>query len=603
MSAAARTGRRLAGAVAVLGLLCVTGSVLATPGWFRDAGSGVADELSDAVLGDLDGDGDLDAYLVRDVSDSSSGAQNALADRILENRSGVLVDLGAGSGADAAAPTAGVEAEIADVDGDGDRDLIVAGASVYSGPGGMNVASPTRIYRNTGNGALGPGRFTPGQSLSGFALRLAVADWDGDGDPDIALALDNGSVEAWVNQGGAQAGTPGNFALAQTIAGQPFTPVNAIAIGDLSGDARLDLALENTSVRGVRVITGSTGALPFAGVQFLLGITYPIAQQQLAQQVRDLAIGQLDGSGRADLLVVTTAGATVFFAGPVSGFSESREEFPFEQLESGLIADLNDDGRNDLVLGSASANGGGLRYIGNLGSDNFRASAQCPDTSAVVVSLAAGDVDGDQLPDLLVNGLGASVDLIGPGRAPGATLLRNDAAFGLDACCAAEIATFDAFLALGKSASMQVFEAGKSIARTAIDLAALRELRAESMSVSADGQRMTARYDQFSAEVVALLQNNDALGRQARDTLGLWRSHIVELNRWRGDTVFVSQAQVTAMDQFLAALSGAGTPALAQMIAEERALQPPFQDFVGMSMSEFREVTLDFPILFRDGLE
>jgi hypothetical protein len=212
-------------------------------------------------------------------------------------------------------------------------------------------------------------------------------------------------------------------------------------------------------------------------------------------------------------------------------------------------------------------------------------------------------VDGDQLPDLLINGVGSSGGFFGSGRAAGVSLLRNDAGFGSEACCAVEIAAFDLFAALGKRGVTRVLDAGKSIARAAVDLDALRRLRVESMSVSADGQRMTARYDQFSAEVVALLQNNDALGRQARDTLGLWRSHIVELNRWRGGTVFVSQAQVTAMDQFLAALSGAGTPALAQMIAEERALQPPFQDFVGMSMSEFREVTLDFPILFRDGLE
>ncbi|MFO0827373.1 MAG: FG-GAP-like repeat-containing protein [Phycisphaerales bacterium] len=116
-------------------------------------------------------------------------------------------------------------ATVADFDHDGNRDIAV---NAYNGGGTGSV----RVYRNNGNGT-----FTVQTDLSTPAgpLGIASADFDHDGDIDLAVSTSTGqSVAVLLNDGTAA------FSPAPSLAAG--TPLYYLAVADLNGDALPDIA-------------------------------------------------------------------------------------------------------------------------------------------------------------------------------------------------------------------------------------------------------------------------------------------------------------------------------------------------------------------------
>ena len=171
--------------------------------------------LTDAELGDLDGDGDLDALLIDYWS---------YGNKVLWNTgNGTFVD----SGQDIFS-YADSYAELGDLDGDGDLDFLVT--SDAFGPGFL------RIWKNDGNGMFSFFyEFDTAYKHTGVAL----GDLDGDGDLDAFTAgWDNTYNKVWLNDG------TGVFSEAQAI---PNANTVSVQLGDLDGDGDLDAYLANTA--------------------------------------------------------------------------------------------------------------------------------------------------------------------------------------------------------------------------------------------------------------------------------------------------------------------------------------------------------------------
>ena len=119
----------------------------------------------------MDGDGDLDLYLVQSGSVLKPGAKDP-PNRLYRNRGdGTFEDATAGSGADVAGY--GMGAAVGDYDNDGDSDLFVTNA-------GPNV-----LLRNDGGGRFTDVTAKAGVAGRGWSTSAAFFDADADGDLDL----------------------------------------------------------------------------------------------------------------------------------------------------------------------------------------------------------------------------------------------------------------------------------------------------------------------------------------------------------------------------------------------------------------------------------
>ena len=130
-----------------------------------------------ALLGDLDGDGDLDLA-------STSETTGAVSLRF-NNGSGTFAPPPVPANGEVAVGSSPVALALGDVDADGDLDL------VSGGPAGLAV----RV--NNGSGSFAP-PFANG-AVAGAANVLVLADVDGDGDLDAVSANGGGSVAVRLN--------------------------------------------------------------------------------------------------------------------------------------------------------------------------------------------------------------------------------------------------------------------------------------------------------------------------------------------------------------------------------------------------------------------
>jgi hypothetical protein len=154
----------------------------------------------DVALGDLDGDGDLDAIIA-----TYAGHDNHIW---LNDGLGVFVESGSTLG------TSWIQAlTLGDLDGDHDLDALAA-----------TDIEATRVWKNDGLG----GFTDSGQSLGSVSSEtVTLGDVDGDGDLDAFV--DN---EVWLNDG------TGTFSASGS--GLSVPELRKLALGDVDGDGDLD---------------------------------------------------------------------------------------------------------------------------------------------------------------------------------------------------------------------------------------------------------------------------------------------------------------------------------------------------------------------------
>jgi len=248
-------------------------------------------------------------------------------------------------------------------------------------------------------------------------LGVALGDVNGDGRPDIAVAsqgTDNVSVLL------SLPGAAGTFGPATTYSLGAGSRPTGIALGDVNGDGRLDIVTGNQATNAVGVLLGSA-ATPGT---FAAAVTY--ASGGNAPNI--VALADLNGDGRLDIATANTGGNTV---GVLLASATAPGTFGMAAVYSSggggnpvgiTTGDVNGDGRPDIVT---SSNAGGTVAVllasatapGTFGSGTIYSSG-----GAGTVGVALGDVNRDGQVDIVATNSSSSTVsvLLGSATAPGA---------------------------------------------------------------------------------------------------------------------------------------------------------------------------------------
>jgi hypothetical protein len=318
------------------------------------------------TFADIDGDGDLDAFVGK-FDQTLSYLENIGTATAPEFASSVLNPFGL---AGIAAGTGTRTPTFADIDGDGDLDAIVgqSNGEVY-------------FYRNTGS-ASAPnftqltGVSNPFSSINvsvGAHSKLSFADIDSDGDLDFFTGEQDGFVNYFENTGSATV-----LAFTQRFGSDnPFTAevgdYSAPHFADVDGDGDLDAVLgshagtlryfENVGTREVARFAERTGsANPWNGIN-VGGHSTP-------------TLADIDGDGDLDTIAGEYDGVLNYFENTTSPPTARRfvavtgVADPFAGIDIGgdsapAFMDVDGDGDLDAFVGE---NGGIINYFTNVGS-------------------------------------------------------------------------------------------------------------------------------------------------------------------------------------------------------------------------------------------
>jgi hypothetical protein len=245
--------------------------------------------------------------------------------------------------------------------------------------------------------------------------------------PDIGAFETNAR---WLQQG--VVGNNDNGGLEQynfTIGNNPFTPNNLanpfgttparVAYGDVNGDGFVDTVFVTAPgpLAAIHIRDGKSGGTLLATTEIFPGENFTLGAY--------VAVGDIDGDGRADIVITPDVGGgprvQVFkFQGANLVSFNSFFSFPDDPgYRGGLrvtLGDVNGDGFLDIVV--AAAQGGGPRVTVFDGKGAFVPQTTPPvlvnffayeDTLRDGAFVAAGDIDGDGKADIITTaGLGGS---------------------------------------------------------------------------------------------------------------------------------------------------------------------------------------------------
>jgi hypothetical protein len=288
---------------------------------------------------------------------------------------------------------------VADLNKNGKPDVVVVDQQGFS------------VLLGNGDGTLEPAvRYTPLSSNQTRVGGFALGDFNGDGYPDVAfgtctsgLPPSSGQLVVWLNQG------DGTFAPGST--GQNGACPEQIVAGPFHGSAHPDdvVALENEGFELLAMHAANSDGTLQSG-QSIVGLPPP------GQFDEVLAVGDFNGDGHLDVVYggqggYPGPGGFVNFSGllllPGNGngsFGAPIATNLQPELAGSLaVADFNQDGIEDLAVAPSGVFWSGAEVLLGTHTGQFTmANAEPLSTSFSGTQVAAGDIDGDGYPDLVV---------------------------------------------------------------------------------------------------------------------------------------------------------------------------------------------------------
>lgn len=301
---------------------------------------------------------------------------------------------GGGGGSDSIPPF-NIENGVAAADLNGDERIDIVMASTF-------VANPpphpgsllSFLQRSDGSGTFMSSVSYP---IGSDPWQVAIADVSGDGLPDVVVAnTESSNISVLLNS----TLQPGTFSPTRhySCAPGPYS----VAIGDLNGDGLPDIAvaIQRTNPGGVSLLFQDPASI---------GTFLPAVQLSTGFPSIAVAVADLDGDGRNDIVLTGSDSVSVllqaatnsgsFLAG-VAYSTGSRASFV-------TVTDIDGDQRLDIVVAnSGSTTDGSNASVSVLLQDPFNAGIFLSASSYTVANgaraLAIGDLNGDGAPDLAI---------------------------------------------------------------------------------------------------------------------------------------------------------------------------------------------------------
>ena len=350
------------------------------------------------LVGDLNGDGNADLVLVQPYGDNCDRAQVKAAKPVkpritIPCGASVIVLLSDGQG--------GFGAPV-------DYPIIASSLqggllTDVNGDGKLDILAfdnsvPANVIEalGDGTGVFGAGTVL-GQLTTNAPSNMLFADFNGDGNIDFAGQTEGGQLQVTLATG---AGLYANAPVGLTTRDGNYGACNSTA-GDLTGDGKPEIVSFNCNNNTVTVYVNQGDG------SFAPGVYYNNNSSQY-QGISNGMIADLNGDGKGDIVAINE------FAGDVSvflGFGDGSVAVKPSSYAVGgtawnapLIADFNGDGLMDAV---ESDNYYNLVYLQGYGDGTFRASPTYPlpdsfDQGTYTYSVASGDFSGDGIADVVV---------------------------------------------------------------------------------------------------------------------------------------------------------------------------------------------------------
>jgi hypothetical protein len=355
--------------------------------------------LGQVVLGDFDGDGDLD--MVTDAYNATTQIKGSI-----HLNDGV--ELGATIGDPKQANFQRLA--VHDFNRDGRADLVV----MNNAAGGFGA---TKVLWGAAQSPLAAGT---NLTTIGGQMSPAIGDIDGDGDLDLVISRRPGA-------NGDQAGVrftydanTGTFASLGAISANAADGY-AAALIDVDDDGDLDLFQANGGLAD-RVYTNSgTGT-------FTAGTTYGTTTSEPS----GVEVGDLNGDGFPDVLVVNRTVADKIYLGSATGAFTEVNAPSLSGVDGALggqvrLADIDGDGDLDIV----GITSGKLAIYRNDGSGTFSGGGTTFDS----IGFAVGDLDGDGDLDIAnIANASAGVTILKNACSGASCTCGNGALNGKEAC-------------------------------------------------------------------------------------------------------------------------------------------------------------------------
>ncbi len=263
-----------------------------------------------------------------------------------------------------------------------------------------NQTSTVSVLRNTSiTGNIIPSSFAVKVDLitGSNPYSIATGDVDRDGKPDIVVANANDKTISVLRN----TSTTGSITTAAKIDFATGSFPTSVAIGDVDGDGKPDIVVANASSGTVSVFLNTSTPGIIDASSFAAKVDFTAGFYPYC-----VAVGDVDGDGKPDLVTANQNGnnISVLRNTSTSGIIsfQTKVDFPVGDVpRSVAMGDIDGDGKPDLVVANYNSNSlSVLRNTSTTGSISVDAKVDFT-TGKSPISVAIGDVDGDGMPDLV----------------------------------------------------------------------------------------------------------------------------------------------------------------------------------------------------------